>query len=70
MGIGSIRNLTRYYKEDVLNFKTKRVNECKTELTAYEESIKKLREEKQLINEPNSAEYVLIKYGVQVSKNC
>lgn len=64
MGIGSIRNLTRYYKEDVLNIKTKRVNECKTELIAYEESIKKLREEKQQINESSSAEYVLIKCTV------
>jgi hypothetical protein len=46
MGIGSVRNLANYFKEETLVLNRRRIKECKEELAVYEDSIKKLREEK------------------------
>lgn len=51
MGIGSIRNLTEYYKEETLRLTSKKTKECKEELKVYEDVVKKLRDEKRQTSE-------------------
>lgn len=51
MGIGSVRDVAQYFKDETLSLNRKRVKECREELLVHEEIVRKLREERRQTSE-------------------